>query len=88
MYNKFSGWYFKCQSDQHSLALIPAVHAAGNQVTGSVQLITPQGAWCVPYPPSRVHGRGPGPRMALGESLFSPKGIRLRLRDEGLEAEN
>lgn len=87
MYNKFSGWYFKCQSHQHSLALIPAVHAAGNQVTGSVQLITPQGAWCVPYPPSRVHGRGPGPRMALGESLFSPRGIRLRLRDEGLEAE-
>ena len=87
MYNRFSGWYFKCQSDRHSLALIPAVHAAGNAVTGSVQLITPQGAWCVPYPPSRVHGRGPGPRMALGENLFSPRGIRLRLQGEGLEAQ-
>lgn len=30
---------------------------------------------------------GPGPRMALGESLFSPRGIRLRLQDEGLEAQ-
>lgn len=87
MYNRFSGWYFKCQSDQHILALIPAIHAAGNTITGSVQLITPQGTWCVSYPPSRVHGRGPGPRMALGESLFSPRGIRLRLRDAGLDAE-
>lgn len=87
MYNKFAGWYFKCQSDRHALALIPAIHAAGNTPAGSIQLITSQGAWCVSYPPSRVHGRGPGPRMALGESLFSPRGIRLRLRDEGLEAE-
>ena len=87
MHNRFSGWYFKCQAEQHSLALIPAIHAAGNNVTGSIQLITPQGAWCVSYPPSRIHGRGPGPRMALGESLFTPRGIRLRLQGDGLAAE-
>lgn len=41
MRKSFCGWYFKCQSDTKTLALIPATHGGHN----SVQLITDEGAW-------------------------------------------
>ena len=41
MRKTFCGWYFKCQSDTKTLAVIPAVHGDSQ----SVQLITDNGAW-------------------------------------------
>lgn len=43
MEQTFCGYYFKCQSDTQTLAVIPAVHGHSR----SVQLITDDGAWCV-----------------------------------------
>lgn len=42
MRKKFCGWYFKCQSDTQTLAVIPANHGG----TNSVQVISDEGAWC------------------------------------------
>ncbi len=51
MYNNFFyGWYFKCQSDTQTLAVIPAVHNARNKRTCSIQVITDQDAWTVTFP--------------------------------------
>ena len=41
MRNYFCGWYFKCQSDDKTLAVISAVHGSSQ----SIQLITDDGAW-------------------------------------------
>ena len=41
MRKKFCGWYFKCQSETQTLAVIPATH--GKQ--SSIQIITDGGAW-------------------------------------------
>ncbi len=41
MRKNFCGWYFKCQSDTQSLAVIPATHGG----TNSIQLITDSGAY-------------------------------------------
>lgn len=41
MRKNFCGWYFRCQSDTQTLAVIPAFHGGGN----SVQIITDDGAW-------------------------------------------
>lgn len=41
MRKTFCGWYFKCQSDTQTLAVIPAVHGESH----SIQLITDGGAW-------------------------------------------
>ena len=34
----FCGWYFKCQSDKHTIAVIPAYHRSDNKQTCSIQL--------------------------------------------------
>ena len=44
MRNYFSGWYFKCQSKNQTLAIIPAVHETNGTRTYSVQVITEDGA--------------------------------------------
>ena len=41
MRDEFFGWYFKCQSDTQTIAIIPAHHGGSS----SVQIITPDGAW-------------------------------------------
>lgn len=41
MHNYFCGWYFKCQSETQTLAVIPARHGGRE----SIQLITDDGAW-------------------------------------------
>ena len=40
MRGSFFGWYFKCQSDTQTLAVIPAVHQVGGKRTCSIQIIT------------------------------------------------
>ena len=45
MQDYFYGWYFKCQSDTQSLALIPSVHEIGAKKIHSLQIITEDGAW-------------------------------------------
>lgn len=42
MRNGFWGWYFKCQSDNQTLAVIPAIHSEKNKKSCSIQLITDQ----------------------------------------------
>lgn len=45
MGNYFWGRYFKCQSDNHTLAVIPAIHKTSGGKSCSVQLITDSGSW-------------------------------------------
>ena len=45
----FYGWYFKCQSDTQTLAVIPAVHSTRNKRTCSIQIITDHDAWTVTF---------------------------------------
>ena len=42
MRKTFCGWYFKCQSETQTIAVIPAIHGDSR----SIQLITDNGAWC------------------------------------------
>ena len=43
MNNNFCGWYFKCQTDAHTVAVIPAMHVSGGVRSGSIQIITDVG---------------------------------------------
>ena len=82
----FCGWYFRCQSETCTLAVIPAVHGSGRNRSCSIQLIAPGGSWLVPLP-----GRGQmlssRPRALLGDNAFSEEGLRLNLHAPGLRAE-
>ncbi|MCH5274923.1 MAG: hypothetical protein J1E65_03715 [Lachnospiraceae bacterium] len=71
----FYGWYFKCQSDTQTLAVIPAVHGTGKKRTCSVQIITNDGSWIIPF--SADAFRQSGGYISIGQNRFGKKGIRL-----------
>lgn len=78
MFHYFYGWYLKCQSDTQTLALIPAVHSAGNKRTCSIQVITDEDAWTVTYIGDffrRTKGN-----IIIGKNRFGKKGIFLAIR--------
>lgn len=78
MFHYFYGWYLKCQSDTQTLALIPAVHSAGNKRTCSIQVITDEDAWTVTYTGDffrRTKGN-----IIIGKNRFGKKGIFWAIR--------
>ena len=76
----FCGWYFKCQSERESIALIPAVHRVGGREECSVQLISSGESLNIPLygEPWEIHRDKPWVRF--GKNVFSPRGIRLDLQ--------
>lgn len=78
----FYGWYFKCQNEHQTLALIPAFHREGEELSGSIQIITADDAWNVPFPASVCSHSDSG--LTLGNNLFTRRGIRLNLSQDGL----
>lgn len=75
MQGEFYGWYFKCQSDTQTFAVIPAVHGAGRNRTCSIQFITEDGAWTISFSGDMFDKSGE--RISIGENLFGKKGYRL-----------
>ena len=84
MNDHFCGWYYKCQSEKETLAVIPAVHRANGKTTCSIQLITEAASWSVPFPGSAFHGDGM--QVSIGENRFGPQGLHLHLRAPCLRA--
>ena len=82
MNGTFYGWYFKCQSDTQTLAIIPAVHGTGKKQTCSVQIITENGAWTVSFPGSAFHRIGQN--ISIGKNRFNRNGIRLAIQEPKL----
>ena len=82
MYNSFFGWYFKCQSDTQTLAVIPAVHNKGNKRTCSIQVITDNDAWTVMF--SADLFRRTRRNIFIGENQFGEKGIHLAIQTSQL----
>lgn len=73
----FYGWYFKCQSDTQTLAVIPAVHWADRKRTCSIQIITEKQSWTVSLPEKVFRKRG---RMIfIGKNRFGERGICLSM---------
>ena len=81
----FCGWYFRCQSESQTIALIPAVHIADGKRSGSIQIISDSGCWNAALPDGSVSAKAP--RAALGESIFREDRLRLSLRDGTVDAE-
>lgn len=84
MNDYFCGWYYKCQSEKDTLAVIPALHRTGGKTTCSIQLITEAASWSVPFPGSAF--REDGGQVAIGGNRFGPQGLHLHLRTPGLLA--
>lgn len=75
MHGFFYGWYLKCQSDTHTLAVIPAVHQVGRKKTCSIQIITNQDAWTIDFDASDF--RRFRKNIFIEKNRFGESGIRL-----------
>lgn len=84
MRDLFCGWYVKCQNEQGTLAVIPAIHQKDGIQTGSIQLITEDGAFFVPFSCEELRGSIKKYGFAVGANLFLRQGIRLDIRMPGL----
>lgn len=79
----FYGWYFKCQSDTQTLAVIPAVHQTGRKKACSIQIITEKESWTVELPAEEF--RRKEKTISIGRNRFGEKGIRLAVCVPGLK---
>ena len=77
MHGFFYGWYLKCQSGTQTLAVIPAIHQTDKRRTCSVQIITDNDAWIVPFPAASFH-KAKG-TISIGKNRFGKRGIRLEM---------
>jgi len=84
MRDYFSGWYFRCQSDLQTLAVIPAIHKTGGVKSCSIQLITDTASWNVCFPHSALQKIGFS--TAIGDNHFGRHGLHLNLQTPDLTA--
>ena len=77
MQGDFYGWYLKCQSDRQTLAVIPAVHGAGQKSTCSIQFITEKEAWTIPFSGNMYCKNGK--RISIVKNRFGKRGILLEV---------
>ena len=84
----FEGWYFKQQTGCKTIAVIPAVHAdPSGKKSASIQLIADGFAKMAEYPAEKFFADRGRVEIRVGESLFSRRGIRLNINEDGLRAE-
>ena len=81
----FYGWYLKCQTKTQTLAVIPALHRSGRKCTSSIQIITEDGAWTVPFR-REAFRKGKG-NIYIGRNRFGKNGIRLSIHTPQVSAE-
>lgn len=86
MDHTFCGWYFRCQSDTDTLALIPAMHATHGERSGSLQIISDTGSHLVPFSREDVWVSTNRSRAELGKNVFREDGIRLDVNTQELTA--
>ena len=80
----FFGWYFKCEAKEGTVALIPARHRRGREKSASLQIITDDGTWNVPFAyDAFVRTRGDF-GVTLGQNRFDRQGISLQVQTPAL----
>ncbi len=79
MQEYFCGWYFKCQSDKQTLAVIPAVHKSKEKKSCSIQLITDEGAWNIDFPYHDFYKQKRSFHIQIAENYFGQNGMKLCL---------
>lgn len=76
----FEGYYFKCSEEGKTVAFIPAMHVDGKESRASLQVITGDKAFVIPYRDIRFNKRGFG--VKIGQNYFSGQGMILNVNTE------
>lgn len=78
----FCGWYFRCQSDHQTLAIIASYHKTRGSSFCEIQFVTDSGAFHVPFPYSDFEKSHQSVR--IGNNCFSSDGIKLDIQRSDL----
>ncbi len=78
----FKGWYFKCSTKDKTIAFIPAYHYSNNKKSASLQIITDDKAFKIPF--DKIEYQENPLYVKIGNCVFSHEGIILDFRDNGL----
>ncbi len=84
MRDYFCGWYYRCQSDTQTLAIIPSIHKTKWEAYCNIQIITDSGAFHAPLPYSDWHKDRH--EMRCGKNRFGENGISLDIQTPELQA--
>lgn len=71
----FKGYYFKCTEKEKAIALIPALHTDGKERSASLQIITNDQVFVIPY--ANIRFDDTEFKIRIGRHYFSSKGICL-----------
>ena len=84
MRDYFCGWYLKCQNGQQTVALIPAYHITNGKKSCSLQLITDDTSWNIPYPYEAFVKTDAS--VQIGPNRFDKTGFSLDVHSPNLHA--
>lgn len=86
----FYGWYFKCQSNTQTLAIIPAVHESNGKQTFSIQVITEDKTWNINFDESTLQFSQRNyfteKRCQIERNVFEESGLQLQIDAPQLKA--
>lgn len=77
----FRGYYFKCCGEGSTAAFIPALHVDGEESSASLQVITGDTVFIIPYRDIKFDKHGFG--VKIGRNYFSGRGMSLNVNTKG-----
>lgn len=80
--NYFKGWYFKCSANNETIAFIPAYHRSSGRETASLQIITDEKVFNIPFDSLKYSEKPLS--VNIGNCEFSERGIKLNIKNDGL----
>lgn len=80
MRNYFCGWYFRCQSEDQTLAIIPSFHKTKESRFCAIQLITDTEAFNAQFPYSEY--QKDGSQITIADNRFGREGITLNIHTD------
>lgn len=82
MRNYFCGWYFRCQSEIQTLAIIPSFHKTKEDSFCTIQFITDKEAFNLQFPYSDYHKDAN--QITIADNRFARDGITLDIKTVAL----
>lgn len=81
----FKGWYFKCCTGDKTVAFIPAYHCSNSRKTASLQIITDNTVYNLPFESLEYNDKPLS--VKIGNCNFGEKGINLNFKNHKFKFE-
>lgn len=80
----FCGWYYRCQSDKQTLAIIPSYHKTRTENFSEIQFVTDFNAFHIPFPYAAFEKSRDA--VTIEDNYFGLDGIKLSIQKNNFYA--